>query len=62
MLLLSLNTVIGFVGGAVTAVLSTKVYAWVRKQITSVENKVQAPIAAVTDAVKSAVDSVEKKL
>jgi hypothetical protein len=63
MLFLSLNTVLGFVAGAVTAVVSPKVFAFVRKQVTSVEDKAKTvSVSAVEDAVKSAVDSVEKKL
>ncbi len=60
MLLLSINTLIGFVGGAVTAVLSQKVYTFVKKQVTSIEAKEVAVKQTVANTVSSVVATVEK--
>lgn len=63
MLLLSLNTLIGAVGGAVAAVVSPKVFAFVRKQVTSVESKAATvSVSSAEAAVANVVSSVEKKL
>lgn len=60
MFLLSINTLIGAVGGAVAAVLSQKVYAFVKKQITSIEAKEVVVKQAVANTVSSVVATVEK--
>jgi len=63
MFLLSINTIVGFVAGSVVTVVVPKVFAFVRKQITSVEEKAKAvTVASAEGAVKAAIAEVEKKL
>jgi hypothetical protein len=48
------SVVVGAVGGAVAAVVSSKVYAFVKKQVTSVKADAPAVVAKVEADVKKA--------
>lgn len=53
--LFSLSTLVGAVGGAVATVSSQKVYAFVKKQVTSAKADAPAVVAKVEADVKKAV-------
>lgn len=55
--LLTLNTVIGFVAGSVVTVFVPAVFAWVKKQGTSVATDVAPTVAKVEGQVSAAVNS-----